>query len=92
MTVKWPTKDPDEILDFGIDWTLRLDGDTIATTTWSASTPSGLTRTATQVTGNITTAFFSGGTEGTTYAVTCTITTTGGRTMQETGSLKIKSR
>lgn len=92
MTLTWPPKDPDEILDFSIDWSARLDGDTISTVTWANATPAGLTRTAQQTSGAVTTAFFSGGTEGETYFVTCTIDTAGGRRMQETAKLKIKSR
>lgn len=93
MTVKWPPKDPDEVLDFSIDWSARLDaGDTIQTVTWAASDPVGLTRLSQQQVGAVTTAFFSGGALDQTYSITCTIQTVGGRTMQETAKLPIKAR
>lgn len=92
MTVSWPSKDPDEILDFSLDWSERLEGDTISAATWGTSDPVGLTRTSQQVSGGVTSAFFSGGAEGTTYSITVTIDTAGGRRMQETAKLKIKSR
>ena len=31
MSYKWPNKDPDEILDYSIDWSRFLGSDTIAT-------------------------------------------------------------
>ncbi len=31
MALSWPFKDPDEVLDYQIDWTARLAGDTIST-------------------------------------------------------------
>lgn len=93
MTVKWPAKDPDEVLDYSIDWTERLDAaDTISTVVWGSSSPAGITRTSQQLSGAVTSAFFSGGTAGETYSIVCTIMTAGGRTMQETAKLPVKER
>jgi TRAP-type uncharacterized transport system substrate-binding protein len=77
---------PVEILDYTIDWTCRgLGTDTIATSAWSV-TPSGLSTSspAPSFTNTTTTVWLSGGTAGVYYAVTNTITTAGGREMQET--------
>ena len=34
MSLKWPNKDPDEILDYSIDWSRFLGTDTIDSVTW----------------------------------------------------------
>ena len=34
MSLKWPNKDPDEILDYSIDWSRFLSGATINDVTW----------------------------------------------------------
>ena len=34
MSLKWPNKDPDEILDYSIDWSRFLSGATISSVTW----------------------------------------------------------
>ena len=34
MALEWDFKDPDEVLDYRVDWSARLDGDTIASSTW----------------------------------------------------------
>jgi hypothetical protein len=74
-------KDPSATLDFTFDWSAWLPtGDTISSVTWAISTgvtlasspaPSHTTTTATT--------FVSGGTAGTSYILSCTITTAQGR-------------
>lgn len=90
MSLTWPAKDPDEVLDYSLDWSARLAGDTISSVTWTV--PAGLTRTSSQISGGTVTAFFSGGTEGETYPIGCRVVTAGGRTMDQTVKLKIKSK
>jgi hypothetical protein len=86
MRATWPNKDPDDILDYSIDWTRLLDpGDTIASVTWIV--PSGLTGGAELITGAITTVWLSGGTTGRTYDVTARVTTSGGRQIDRSGRL-----
>ena len=34
MSMKWPNKDPDEVLDYSIDWSRFLGTATIADYTW----------------------------------------------------------
>lgn len=87
----WDAKDPNEVLDYSIDWNPRLiTGDAIATATWTI--PAGLTQGASSFANGITSTFISGGAENVTYTVQCRITTTGGRTMDQSVKLKIKSR
>lgn len=42
MALTWPDKDPDEVLDYQLDWGTRLGTDTIVTSTWVV--PTGITK------------------------------------------------
>lgn len=75
MVYNFPPKGPSDILSYGLDWTAWLSGDTIATSTWAVAT-STLTTVGTSNTTKVATIKVSGGTVGTTYTVTNTITTT----------------
>lgn len=90
MALTWPFKDPDEVLDYNIDWSGRLGIDTILTSTWFP--PVGITDEEEESTTTLTTIWLSGGTVGTTYAFLNRITTAGGRTMDQTVNLKIKEK
>lgn len=91
MALVWPFKDPDEVLDYIIDWSARLgDSDTISTSTWTF--PSGITKDSDSNTTTTTTAWVSGGTIGETYEILNRVTTTGGRTYDQTVKLKVKAR
>ena len=97
--IKW-TKDPNEVLDFELDWLgtsgvpgpLFDDADTILTSTWIF--PTGVVKdsdsiidddTATQV-------WISGGTEGQVYPLVNRVVTEGGRTHDRTAYLSIKTK
>lgn len=84
--MRWPNKDPDEVLDYAVDWTARLAGDTISTSAFTV--PAGLTMDSESATSQISTVWISGGTAGL-YSIECTITTSGGRTMQESVRLAV---
>jgi len=105
--LKWAgSKDPDEIEDFVVDWTARLaPGDTIATSTWP-NPPSGITIVTNSFSNNASlwngtttllnryysTIWLSSGVLGQTYLFTNRITTTGGRTYDQSVKLKVKTR
>ena len=92
MTGNWPFKDPDEILDYEIDWSTRVvNGDTIGLSFWDAQ-PGGLTMLSDSVAGLSTIIWLQAGIEGTTYSLTNHIYTTGGRQMDQTVRLRIKSK
>lgn len=85
-------KDPDAVLDFGVEWVDWLeDGETITSSTWSVS-PSGLTLGEETFNGHATVVWTSGGSEGTTYALTNRVTTSDGRTDDRTLYIRIKNR
>lgn len=83
-------KDPDEVLDYVIDWTATLDGDTISTSTWTV--PAGLTKDSSSNTTTAATIWLSGGTVNTDYAVLNRITTAGGRTLDKTLTFLIRAK
>ena len=89
----WPPKDPAEVLDYNIDWTARLAGDTIATSAWAPlASGSSLAIGSTYYISNMTKVWLSGGTLGQTYNLKNTITTAAGETMVETASIFIKAK
>ena len=87
--LKWPDKDPDEIADYMIDWTNRLDGDTIATASWVV--PSGITEDSAVNDATTATIWLSGGTAGATYILLSRVITAGARTLEEAIALKVSA-
>src|SRR5690349_25120990 len=76
------TKDPDETLDFPINWKPELNGDMITMSQFIL--PDGLNLVSQSNTTNTSTVFVSGGTSGLIYRITNRITTIGGRTRDRT--------
>jgi hypothetical protein len=91
MAKKWAFKDPNEVVDYELDWAPRLGTlDTIATVTWIV--PAGIIKDSQSNTTTVAVIWLSGGTAGETYNVVCRITTVGGRTYDQTVSLPVKDR
>lgn len=89
--LKWE-KDPDEVLDFVIDWgtnILSADDDEIDTSTWIV--PDGITMDDASETTVRTTIWLSGGTLGEKYTIVNRVTTTDGRTHDQTAILTVKN-
>lgn len=92
MALTWPNKDPDEVLDYQIDWSSRLgDSDTISSSSWP-TIPAGITKDSDSKTDTVTTIWLSGGTLDETYELTNRIVTIGGRTMDQSVKIKIKAK
>lgn len=85
--LKWPDKDPDEILDYTVRWWRRLVDDTIIASIWTV--PAGITMTDSSFQPDYTTIWLSGGTTGQTYEIVNEIVTAGGRTMDQTVRVNI---
>lgn len=83
-------KDPSARKDYPVDFTDWLDPipDTIASVLWTV--PSGITNYSESFTTKIATIWLTGGTLGTTYAINCRITTTGGRIEEQSFVVEIK--
>lgn len=90
MALEWPFKDPDEVLDYQLDWAERLDSDTITTSTWIV--PDGITKNSDGKSNTATTIWLSGGESNSSYLITNRIVTAGGRTMDQSVRLKIKGK
>ena len=90
--LRWPDKDPADVLDYGLDWSDQLalvaPADTISSATWTV--PAGLTAGAQFVVGGVATTWLSGGAAGTDYTLTCRIVTAGGRTLERSVKLLVR--
>ena len=42
MSFKWPNKDPDEVLDYSVDWSRYLNGATISSYSWYVDNADGV--------------------------------------------------
>jgi len=87
MALKWPVKDPDETLDYSVDWSRFLGDNTITAIVWYIEDSDGtrtevspvqtvntLTAEAESFTNTVSTIQLSGGTAGVTYKVVSQIT------------------
>lgn len=95
MSLAWPFKDPNEVLDYAIDWTARLPGgDTLTNSTWSIveSNPVLTIDNQSMDPAGLTVVWLGSGAVGVTYHLLNRVTTLGGRTMDQTVKLKIKEK
>ena len=88
MLLKSFPKDPDAVLDYYLDWTSFLAGDTIVTLAWVATGTVTIRDPA--VVGDFTRIWVEGGTAGELVDLTNHIVTTEGR--EEDGTLRLKVR
>lgn len=79
------SKDPDAVLDYSIDWTAWLNGDTISASSWDV--PEGIVKDSDTNDTTSATVWLSGGTAGQSYVLTNHITTAAGR--ENDATLKI---
>ena len=75
MSFRWPIKDPDEQLDYSVDWSRFLGSATISSVSWSVKSTEYTTET-TVTNGETLATASSGGTSDTIQNVTQTNTTT----------------
>jgi hypothetical protein len=85
-------KDPDAILDYGFDWTLWLDGDTIATSSWILDAGISIQQGTATYNNTKTSVYISGGVKDGNYKVTNRITTASGRTDDRSFTLRVRQR
>ena len=92
----WPTKGPTEAaLDYDIDWTARLAGDTITSSAWALDVVNGCVDGALILgtptfSNTITKILLSGGTADQAYVLTNTVVTAAGRTEVESVQILVK--
>ena len=85
-------KDPNATLDFDVDWTLWLNGDTIVASSWTV--PAGLTTpfADTFTAAGIAKVWLGGGTVDSAYACVNHITTAGGRQDDRTLTIRVQDK
>jgi len=88
----WPNKDPDEVLDYQVDWSARLEGvETVLISTFT-TTGSVVIDSAGFTSQGIATVWLSGGVAGDMCEVRNHIVTTFGREYDETVRLRIRDK
>lgn len=87
MDLKWPRKDPSDILDYQIDWSPLIGTDTITASVWVA--PAGFTVQSQSFTGTAATIWLAGGAAGV-HRIQNTITTSGARTFERSVELTVE--
>lgn len=92
MALAWPPKDSNEVLDYEVDWTERLSGDTISTSTFTLIKAAGLVINSQSFTDTSSKVWLRDGTTGEKAQILCRITTAGGRTMDQTIALLITDK
>ncbi|WP_299753555.1 hypothetical protein [Devosia sp.] len=90
MPLSWASKDPDELLDYSLNWSQALSGDTIVTSDWAIS-DSALVENHSTNTSTATVIWLEDGALNQSYTVTNTIETAGGRTYQQSVNIRILS-
>lgn len=91
QTLTWPRKDPDEVLDYHIDWSPQLSpSDTILTSTFTLVAAAGLTINSQTYDPWKSWVWLSGGTADAVATVRCVITTPAGRTYEQDVILPIR--
>ena len=107
MSFRWPNKDPDEQLDYSIDWSRFLGTATISSVVWSVNNSSGVKTTIsggstvngiqnvsqTQSSDNQTATINLGsGTNNTEYTFFCRITDNSGSQAERSVKLKVREK
>lgn len=93
----WPPKDPDEVLDYQLDWAdpddPRLEvGETLLTSVWSVPTGDVVVDSSDYVATGLSTVWLSGGTAGSKCVLLNRVTTSGGRTYDQSVVLRIRDK
>ena len=105
MSFKWPNKDPDETLDYSIDWSRFIDTATISSARWyvddassaktlitAGSVVNGLQNVSQTISNGVTTIYLGLGTVNTEYKIYCQITDNQGLVAERVVRLRIKEQ
>lgn len=104
MSLRWPPKDKDELLDYSLDWSRALaTGETIVGVFWHIVDSSGdkvsfnpsenvdgLTSVSQTNTSTVTTIYLANGTDNKDYKLFCNVTTSLGLNKERTVKLRIR--
>lgn len=103
MSFRWPNKDPDETLDYSVDWSRYLGSATITNVVWSVDDATGTKTTiaggavvngiqnvSQTISGKVTTINLGLGTNNTEYKFYCRVTDSTGTVTERTIKLRVK--
>lgn len=93
--LQWPSKDPDEVLDYQLDWadptSPRLEtSEQLLTSEWTVAQGDVVINSSSFTAGGLSTVWLSGGTDNTKCELLNRVTTSMGRTYDETVALRIR--
>lgn len=91
MSVKWDAKDPDNVANYRLEWADELNGDTIATSTFSLAVAAGLVIDSQDKTTDTSIVVLSGGTAGMVATLNCRIVTAQGHQLDQEVTLEVDS-
>jgi hypothetical protein len=99
MSMKaWPAKDPDEVLDYGFNWNdtatkpVLEAGETLVTSTFAVIEGDVVIDSSSFVSTGRTTVWLSAGTAATPCVIRNRVTTSGGRTYDQSAKLRIREK
>jgi hypothetical protein len=105
MSFRWPNKDPDETLDYSVDWSRWLNGATISSVVWyvdnssgtktaltAGNTVNGLQNVAQTVSGGVATINLGLGTNNIEYKIYCNMSDNSGNVAERVIRLRIKEQ
>lgn len=105
MSFRWPNKDPNEVLDYSVDWSRFLNGATISSVTWYVDDASGvktaiaagqvvngIQNVAQTISNGVATINLGLGTNNVEYKFTCQITDNTGSIAERVVRLRIKEQ
>jgi hypothetical protein len=105
MSFRWPNKDPDETLDYSVDWSRFLETATISSCSWfvddstgtktaitAGNTVNGIQNVAQTISGAVTTINLGLGTNNKEYKFYCRITDNSGNIAERVSRLRIKEQ
>lgn len=94
--LSWPSKDPDEVLDYQLNWAdpedPRLEtGETLTSSSWTVAEGDVAIQSDSYVSSGLTTVWLTGGSDGVKCELLNRVVTSAGRTYDETVVLRIRS-
>jgi hypothetical protein len=105
MSYKWPPKDPDEVLDYSVDWSRFLSGATISSVEWYVNdansvktlftnglTVDGLQRVSATNTLSVATIHLGLGTNNKEYKLFCRVADSTGSIAERTVKIRVKEQ
>lgn len=105
MSFRWPNKDPDETLDYSVDWSRWLAGASISGCTWYVDNSdgvktqisageliNGIQNVSQTISGDVTTIYLGSGTNNIDYKFYCRITTNVGSATERTIRVRVREQ